>query len=249
MINDGVLLDPTPQISVGLHLWNNLPVGEVGLTPGPVMASADIWKITVRGEGGHGALPEQTRDPIVAGAAIIGALQTIVSRNVSALEAAVVSATMFHGGDAMNVIPSTAEIAGGFRAYLPQTHDLVERRIHEIATGVAAALQCEVDIAIVAQTRPVVNDAEVTARLRRAFGKVNSSYPLHLYDHARWMAAEDMAVFLEKVPGTFILVGSANHARRLDYPHHHPRFDFDEDALPLGAGLLAAAVAEYVMPE
>src|SRR5262249_48618827 len=101
MISDGVLSDPTPQISLGLHLWNSLPVGEVSLTPGPVMASADIWQITVRGVGGHAALPEQTRDPIVAGAAIIITLQTIVSRNLSALDAGVVSVTTIRGGDAL----------------------------------------------------------------------------------------------------------------------------------------------------
>jgi amidohydrolase len=248
MIRDGALLDPAPQVSVGLHLWNNLPVGEVGLTSGPIMSSCDVWKIIVRGAGGHGALPEQTHDPIIAGAAIISALQTIVSRNVSALDTAVITAGMFHGGEARNVIPSSAQITGDFRAFTPHTRDLVARRLREVATGVATALQCEADVIFEALTLPVINDPEVTARLQRALGKINSPRPLQIYDNVRWMAAEDMAAFLEKVPGTFILVGSANHERHLDYPHHHPRFDFDEDALPIGAGLLAASVAEYIFP-
>ena len=249
MINDGVLSNPTPQISIGMHLWNDMPVGDVVLTPGPVMTSSDVWKITVRGAGGHAARPEQTHDPVLAAGTILVALQSIVSRNVSALDAAVVSATTIHGGEAINVIPDKVEIAGGFRAYTPLTRELLEKRIREIATSVATAMQCEADFEVKLMSRPVVNDAEVTARLRQAFDKIGGSDTLKIYDNIRWMAAEDMAVFLEKVPGTFILVGSANHERRLDFPHHHPRFDIDEDALPIGAGLMATAVAEYLVPK
>ncbi len=249
MIADGALDNPKPDVAVGLHLFNDLPIGEVSLTPGPAMASSDNWTITIKGKGGHGAVPEQTRDPIVAGAQIVNALQTIVSRNVSAFDTAVVSVTMFHAGDANNVIPPSAQLAGTFRAYTPETRRFIGQRLREIATGIAAALQCEADVLIEPMTQPVINDAVVTTRLNKAFSAINNTRQLHFLDNVRWMAGEDMALFLERVPGTYMFVGSANHARELDYPHHHPRFDFDEDALPIGAGLLAAAVAEYVMPE
>ncbi len=106
MIDDGVLTNPAPQVCLGLHLLNNLPFGEIGLTAGPIMSGADVFTVTIRGSGGHGAQPEQTRDPIAAGAQIISALQTVISRNVSGLDTAVLSVTTFHAGEAPNVIPS-----------------------------------------------------------------------------------------------------------------------------------------------
>ena len=249
MIDDGVLTSPAPEVSLGLHLWNELPVGEVGITDGPMMAGADLLRITLRGSGGHGAVPEHTHDPIVAGAQIVNALQTVVSRNVSGLDTAVLSVTTFHGGDADNVIPALVKMTGTFRSYRPEVHDLLERRLREIVTGIAAAMQCEAEVETVAQTPPVVNDVNTNNRLRRAFGNMTMPRPLEWRDQVRTMGAEDMAFFLQNVPGTFLLVGSANKQRDLAYPHHHPRFDFDEDALPIGAGLLATAVADYVIKE
>lgn len=119
MLADGVLAAPAPQIALGLHLWNNMPVGTVGVTEGAAMASANDFTVTVRGVGGHGALPDETRDPIFAAAQIISALQAIVSRNVSGLDTAVLSVCNIHGGDAMNVIPSEVTFGGTFRTYQP----------------------------------------------------------------------------------------------------------------------------------
>jgi amidohydrolase len=246
MIREDVLGDPKPDLTFGLHLWNDLPVGEVGIVGGPVMTGADTFTIKIRGSGGHGATPEQTRDPIVAGAQIIGALQTIVSRNLSGLENAVVSVTTFHAGDADNVIPPLATLTGTFRTYNPQTHDLVEQRLKEIVSGVAAAMGCEAEITSYQVTPPLANDPVVTQQVRDVFAQAGIN--MQWRDKVRWMAAEDMAFFLDAIPGTFLLVGSANRERDLRYPHHHPRFDFDEDVLPIGVGLLATAVANYVLP-
>ncbi len=249
MIDDGALLNPAPQVSLGLHLWNDVPLGQVALTDGPAMAGADVLKITIKGSSGHAAIPEQTRDPIVAGAQIVSALQTIVSRNVSGLDTAVVSISMFHAGDTNNVIPSEAHLQGTFRTYRTEIHDLVARRIREIVTGIAAAMGCEAEVELRQVTPPLVNDAATNSRLRRAFGQIGHQVPLLLRDDVRTMAAEDMAVILKAVPGSFFFVGSANAERGLNFPHHHTRFDFDEAALPLGVALLCTAVADYVMPE
>jgi len=246
MIADGVLEAPAPHVALGLHLWNSLPVGTVSVTEGAAMASANDFTITVHGKGGHGALPDETRDPLFAAAQIITALQSVVSRNVSGLDTAVLSVCYIHGGDAHNVIPSEVTFGGTFRTYQPATNELVTRRLHEIADGVAAALGCTADVRARLLAPALSNDSQVNARLRAAFKR--AAPELTLIDDARTMASEDMACFLERVPGTYFFVGSANHARGLDFPHHHPRFDFDEDALPLGVGLLAAAVAEYVLP-
>ncbi|MBX3064610.1 MAG: amidohydrolase [Anaerolineae bacterium] len=246
MINDGALINPAPEVSLGLHLWNDLPVGQVSITEGSAMAGSGTFTITIKGRGAHGASPDQGRDPIVCGSQIVSALQTIVSRNVSALDTAVISVTQFHSGSAFNVIPSEATLNGTFRTYRPEVTQFVMKRMEEVARGIAAALDCSIDISIEELTPPLINNDESNRRVRDVFNKVGGD-SLQLRNDVRTMGAEDMAVFLEKVPGTFFFVGSANAERNLNFPHHHPRFDIDEDSLPIGAGLLAAAVADYVI--
>jgi len=246
MIADGVLQTPTPAYAFGLHLWNDMPVGVVSVTEGPAMASANDFTITIKGRGGHGAIPEQAADPVLAAAQIVSALQSIVSRNVSGLDTAVLSVCTMRAGFANNVIPDEAVLGGTFRTYRKETNALVGRRIGEIATGIAAALGCSATLDWQELTPALVNNSQTNARLRQAFAQVNSPVPLSLRDNERTMASEDMAYFLDHVPGTYFFVGSANAARGLNFPHHHPRFDIDEDCLPLAAGLLATAVAEYL---
>ncbi|MFN8418378.1 MAG: amidohydrolase [Anaerolineae bacterium] len=246
MINDGALINPAPEVSLGLHLWNDLPVGQVSITEGSAMAGSGTFTITIKGRGAHGASPDQGRDPIVCGSQIVSALQTIVSRNVSALDTAVISVTQFHSGSAFNVIPSEATLNGTFRTYRPEVTQFVMKRMEEVARGIAAALDCSIDVSIEELTPPLINNDESNRRVRDVFNKVGGD-SLQLRNDVRTMGAEDMAVFLEKVPGTFFFVGSANAERNLNFPHHHPRFDIDEDSLPIGAGLLAAAVADYVI--
>ncbi|MBN1965478.1 MAG: amidohydrolase [Anaerolineae bacterium] len=246
MIEDGVLTDPAPDVALGLHLWNTSPVGEVAVVGGPLMAGADTFEITVHGRGGHGGLPHEAIDPVLAAAHIITALQSIVSRNVSASDAAVVSVTSVQAGNTDNVIPSEAYLLGTLRTFRPAVHDLVMRRVREIATATAATFGCEAEVKITELTPPVVNDPGVAARVRQAIRPYVAAE--RVIDSLQTATAEDMAIFLNHVPGCFFFVGSANSARGLDAPHHHPRFDFDEAALSLGAALLAAAVADYVIP-
>ena len=247
MIRDGVLGAPQPTVSLGLHLWNDLPLGSVCITEGPAMASSNDFRITVHGRGAHGALPDQGRDPILAGAQIVTALQSVVSRNVSGLDTAVLSVCMFSAGHAVNVIPDSALLRGTFRTYRQEVNDLVTRRIHEIATGVAAAMGCEAAVDTEQVTPPLINDSATNRRLRETFAGLNMPMPVTWLDSVRTMASEDMAYFLQATPGTYFFVGSADPTRGLDFAHHHPRFDFDEAVLPLAAGLLAAAVASHVV--
>ncbi|RPJ00999.1 MAG: amidohydrolase [Chloroflexi bacterium] len=217
------------------------------MVDGPLMASAGDFEIRITGRGGHGGIPQQARDPIVAGSQIVTALQTIVSRNLRPIDAGVVSVTMFKSGDSFNVIPPSALLRGTIRAFDTDVMALLGQRIRELSTGIAEALGCSAEVRVEQLTLPVVNAAEVNAHLRPVFARVAPE--VHLLDEYRMMVAEDMSYFLDKVPGTFFLVGSANTERGLDYPHHHPRFDFDEAAIPLAVELLAAAVASYVLPE
>lgn len=248
MIDDGVLQSPAPQVALGLHLWNEMPVGHVGLVDGPMMASANTFEITLHGRGGHGAMPDQARDPLLAGAQIVSALQSIVSRNVSGLDTAALSVCSFNAGFTHNVIPAEARLTGTFRTYQQATNDLVGERLREIATGVGTALGVEAEVALRQLTPPLVNDAATNRRLQGAFERLSFGTPITWDGDARTMASEDMACILARVPGTFLFVGSADASRELNFAHHHPRFDFDERALALGAGLLAAAVAAYVVP-
>ncbi|MBE7514280.1 MAG: amidohydrolase [Anaerolineales bacterium] len=246
MIRDGALDAPTPSISLGLHLWSELPTGTVSVTEGAAFAAANDFQIIIRGKGGHGAMPHQTRDPIVAGTQIVGAMQTIVSRSVDGLETAVVSVCGFHSGHAHNVIPDSAELFGTFRTYQRHLVDLIETRIHEIATGIAAVNGCTAEVVVNRLTPPLINDAATNARLSDLFQTMPAATPLTVIDSARTMASEDMAFWLERAPGTYFFVGARNEGRGITYPHHHPQFDIDEDALPIAAGLLAAAAASYV---
>jgi amidohydrolase len=245
MIDDGVLTGPTPDVAVGLHLWNDLPSGTVSITDEPAMAGADDWQLVIRGSGGHGASPHETRDPIVCGAQIVSAFQTIVSRNISGFDHGVVSVCVFQAGEARNVIPSEARLGGTFRTFTPEIHDRVVRRMTEISTGIATAMGCTAEFTYTQLTPPLLNDAATNTKLKEAFHRAAPG--LTYVNNAKTMGAEDMAVFLQHVPGTYFFVGTGYDKSADVYPHHHPKFDIDENMLPVAAGLLATAVAEYVI--
>jgi len=247
MIDDGVLKDPSPDVCLGLHLWNELPAGEVAVTPGPIMAGADSFYATIEGRGGHGALPHLVADPVLAMAHSITGLQSIVSRNVSPLAAAVVSTTQIQAGSAVNVIPDDCRFSGTIRTFDTAVRQRVLDRVEAIIEGTAATFGCSARVEFELMSLPVINDREVAARVGNHAARVLPGLTYHR--DFRTMAAEDMAYFLAKVPGIFMLVGSANAARKLTFPHHHPSFDFDEDALLTGMILMAAGVAEFVLPD
>ncbi len=246
MIADGALQNPAPKYSLGMHLWNEKPYGWFGLANGPVMAASEIFEVRVTGKGGHGALPHQTVDPVLACAHITTALQSITARNVSPLQAAVISVTSLHAGEAFNVIPPYAVMKGTIRTFEPEVRRLVLKRFQEVVEGVAAALGCTVEIHLQMLTPAVSNDAQVTEIVRQAAAKVLPAVHQDLAN--RTMGSEDMAYFMQAVPGCFFFVGSANAEKGLDAAHHHPRFDFDERALVHGAALMAAAAVEILTP-
>lgn len=244
MIDEGVLQAPQPTMALGVHLWNNKPLGWIGVTPGPAMAAADCFVVRVTGRGGHGAMPHETVDPVVAAAQIVSALQTIVGRNVSPAKTAVVTVATIHGGDAFNVIPSQVEMKGTLRAFEPEVHQLVIERFNTIVHSIAQGMGCQATIEIESLTPALVNDPQVAWRVQNI---VRRTVPdCDLETDYRVMGSEDMAYFLEEAPGCFVFVGSANAEKGLNASHHHPRFDFDERALPIAAAILAETAAEYL---
>jgi amidohydrolase len=245
MVKEGVLAHPRPDVVLATHVWNDKPVGTIDVSPGSVMSAADRWTCVVQGKGGHGAMPHQTVDPIVTTAQIVTSLQTIVSRNVSPLETAVVSVGSVHGGDAFNIIPPQVDLTGTVRTYDPAVRETILQRMREMIEGVATACGAEAKLEIIPLTPAVINDAKVAKVVRAAAEAIVG--PENVFSGERTMGSEDAAFFMEKVPGCYFFMGSANAERGLDAPHHNPRFDIDEDVLVLGVAVLMKALAHYLL--
>jgi amidohydrolase len=175
----------------------------------------------------------------------VSALQSITSRNVAPLQAAVVSVTTFQAGDAFNIIPQYAEMTGTIRTFEPAVREKVLRRFFEIVEGVAASMGCKAEIEHTRLTPPVINETQITGVVQDAARRVLPQSELSTVNQIT-MGSEDFAYFMEKTPACFFFVGSANAERNLNYGHHHPRFDFDEAVLPQAAALMAQAAVDLL---
>ena len=245
MMRDGVLEGPKVEKTLSLHLWNDKPLGWVHVAEGPVMAGADLFIIKLTGRGGHGAGPDTTIDPVVCAAQIVTALQTIVSRNIEPLKPAVVSVTSIHAGTAFNIIPQTAELNGTIRTFEPDIREKVHRRFEEIVRGTAQAMNCEAEIVIKQVTAPVINNDGVAGSVMNSAQILFPQTEIASNSYLT-MGAEDMGYMQEKADGCYFFIGSANPERNLNYNHHHPKFDFDEQALISGVALMASAASDLL---
>jgi amidohydrolase len=244
MIEAGVLKHPDVDAIIGLHLWNNLPLGTIGVRSGALMAAVERFTLTIQGKGGHGAMPHQTVDALVLGAQIVGALQTIVSRNVNPIDSAVVTVGQFNAGTAKNVIADTANLAGTVRYFNPELAGFFRKRIEAIVSGICASHGATYNLDYIKFYPPVVNDEKITELVRSVASELVET-PMGVVPECQTMGGEDMAFFLQQVPGCYFFVGSANRDLSLAYPHHHPRFDFDETALMTGVEMFVRCVEKY----
>ncbi len=240
MIKEGVLENPRPDMAFGLHLWNPIPVGHVAVQPGPLMAAAARFDIDVVGRGGHGAQPHLTVDALVAAAHIVTGLQTIVSRNVDPLDALVLTVGELHAGSAFNIIPGQATLRGTLRTFNMNTMHMAQARLRSLAEGVAQGYGARADVRSDIISPPVINDEKATALVREVAQALLGQD--RVVTIKPFMVSEDMAEFLTRVPGCFFLVGARNEEKGIVYGHHHPRFDIDEDALPIGTALMTGIV-------
>ncbi len=245
MVADGAL-DGVDAI-FGAHLWSMLPVGQVEIAEGPIMANVDDFTIDIQGKGGHGALPHQTVDPIVIGSQIVMSLQTIASRNINPLESVVVTVGTFHAGDNFNVIADTCRLTGTVRSFLPSVRDRAQQRLTEIATGVAATMGGQATVTY-DRGYPAVINAPLETKIVRAAAQaaVGSENVLPMQPT---MGGEDFSYYLQKVPGAFVFIGAGNPAKGAEYPHHHPRFDIDESAMLISAEVLGRSALAYLSQE
>ncbi|MCS6803517.1 MAG: amidohydrolase [Acidobacteriota bacterium] len=246
MVDDGVLNDPAVQAAFGVHLWNNLDVGQVGVVAGPMMASVDRFELLITGRGGHGAMPHQTIDPIVVAGHVVTALQTIVSRSVNPLEPAVVTIGTIHAGTAFNVIADTALMSGTVRVFDRISYESVPHQLEQIVAGVCHAFGAEYELRYDRFCEPMVNDAAMAMLASQVASQIVGTGNVVGTNEARTTCGEDMSVFLKHVPGCYLFVGSRNRARQLDQPHHSARFDFDEAALPIGVEILEGLAKSYL---
>jgi amidohydrolase len=245
MIAEGILENPKVDFALALHVWNEKPVGWIGIGDGPIMAGAEIFNIKVIGKGGHGAVPNLSIDPILASAQMISALQGIVARNIPPLKTAVVSVCTIHGGKTFNVIPPSVELSGTIRTFEPEVRNLVLERLQKIVHSIAEAMGCQVEIDLQVLTPATINHPSAASRVQKIAKRL---FPNQIVDTRNYitMGSEDFAFVLEKIPGCFFFIGTSNQIKGFDAGHHHPLFDIDESALPNGAALMAAAIADYL---
>jgi amidohydrolase len=244
MIEAGVLEEPHVDACFGLHIWQSLPVGTIGIVPGPAMANSDRFVIKVQGRGGHAAQPHLTVDSVVVASQIVAALQTVVARNASPLKPAVVTVGSLHAGSTFNVIADTAELRGTIRSFDAETRALLPARVEAVARGVAEALGATIEWDFLEGYPACVNDPAMADLVREvAAGLLGSE---RVVQPEPTMGGEDFAYFLQARPGCFWFVGSRNEERGLTFGHHHPRFDIDEAALPVAIESLAAVALRYL---
>ncbi len=244
MIDAGALKNPDVDAVIALHLWNSLPAGQVGARAGATFASADGFTLRVRGRGGHGAMPNLSVDPVLAAAEILVALQSLVSREISPFNPAVLTIGSIHGGTAFNVIPDVVELQGTYRTFDDEDRAHLEKRIQEVAQRVAAGLRASVEVEMMRGCPACVSDEGMAKLVQRAAAEAIGAQNVRADQLTT--GSDDMAHFLNAVPGCYFFVGTQNSAIGCDAPHHSARFKSDEAGLPVGVEVTVRAALEYL---
>ncbi len=245
MVEEGVL--EGVDAIFALHVHSGLPFGTFNYKPGPLMAAGDFFDIKIKGKGGHAGLPHLTVDPIVIAANVIAALQTIVSREVDPLESAVVSICKINAGEAYNVIPDMATFGGTIRSHKPELRESLPGRMKGILDGIVPSMRGSYEFNLMSKFPATINDEEMTAFVTRIAKEILGEDKLLFMKPL--MGSEDFSYYLQKIPGTFVFLGVENRDKGVIYPQHHPRYDIDEDILPIGTALHVAVALEYLRGE
>jgi hippurate hydrolase len=245
MITDGLFERFPVEAVFGMHNMPGIEVGKIALRAGPMMASADFFFITVTGVGAHGAFPHTGIDPVPVAAEIVLALQNIVSRNADPMQSAVVSVTQINGGHATNVIPQEVTLSGTTRAFQPEVQDLIERRIRQIAEGIATAHGASASVRYDRRYVPTVNSPDETELSARAAADVVGADNV-LRHLPPVMGAEDFGWMLREKPGCYVWIG--NGKEKGGCMVHNPKYDFNDDVLPIGASYWSRLVEQILPP-
>ncbi|MBN9369939.1 MAG: amidohydrolase [Hydrogenophaga sp. SCN 70-13] len=239
MIKDGLFSEFPMEAVFGMHNWPGLPTGSFAASAGPVMASTSEFKITIRGKGGHAALPHTGIDPVPVACQMVMGLQTIITRNKKPVDAGVISVTMIHTGEATNVVPDHAELQGTVRTFTYEVLDLIEKRMKEIAEHTCAAYGTACEFEFKRNYPPTVNHPAETAFAREVLAEIVG--PERVLAQEPTMGAEDFAYMLQAKPGCYVFIANGDGAHR-EVGHgegpcvlHNPNYDFNDDLIPLGA--------------
>ena len=250
MIKDG-LFEKFPMEAVfGMHNWPGSQVGKFAVSPGPVMASSNEFKITIRGKGGHAALPHYGLDPVPVACQMVQAFQTIISRNKKPIDAGVISVTMIHAGEATNVIPDSCELQGTVRTFTLEVLDLIEQRMQEIAEHTSAAFGVTCEFSFVRNYPPTINSAAEAEFARRVMTGIVGADNVIVQEPT--MGAEDFAYMLLAKPGAYCFIANGDGSHR-EIGHgggpcmlHNPSYDFNDDLIPLGATYWVRLAEEWL---
>jgi len=239
MIKEG-LFDKFPMEAMfGAHNWPGMKVGAFGVNPGAMMASSNEFNITIRGKGAHAAMPHLGIDPVPVACQMVMAFQTIITRNRKPVDPGVISVTMIHAGEAINVVPDSCQLRGTVRTFSMETLALIEERMKVVAEHTCAAFGASCDFTFTRNYPPTVNHAAETQFVRRVLGRVVGADNVHAFEPT--MGAEDFSFFLQAIPGCYFAIGNGDGEHR-DGGHglgpcmlHNPSYDFNDDLIPLGA--------------
>ena len=242
MIEEGLFNDFKIDEVYALHNWPDLPLGQIGVASGPVMAAVDEFDITVIGKGGHAAMPSLFIDPIVIAAQIINSLQTIVSRSTSPIDRALISVTKIHGGSAHNVIADSLSFSGTVRTFKPETRDLVEKKINDISKGIAIANGGNVDINYMRKYPATINSKEESIFAGNVAKEVLGSENVNT-DIDPCMGGEDFSYLLNKKPGSYLYLGQKDDLHKGHL--HTTNYDFNDNALPIGTNFWVSLVKKF----
>jgi amidohydrolase len=243
MVDEGILEDPHVDASLGLHLWSQIGTGELGIAPGPIMASADYFKLAIIGKGGHGGAPHTSVDPVLCAANLIQTVQSIQTREIDASRPTVITFCKIHCGSSPIIIPDRIELEGSIRC-LYEGADDVKERFARIVEGVCLAHKTTFELEFICGNILLSNDPAMTEFVQSVAEKVVG--PGHVETSLRLMVGEDFAEFSKDVPGTFYFVGTGNSALGTCYPHHHSKFNIDESSLPVGVEMHVRTALEFL---
>jgi amidohydrolase len=242
MVKLGVLEDV--DAAFGMHLWSDLTAGKINIEAGPRMASGDYVIIDFKGKGGHGSLPQQTVDPIPAASSFIINSQAVVSRESSPLDPVVFTVGQIDSGTRFNIIPSKAHLEGTLRCFSEESRQQASEAIKRYAEKIAESFRAKAEVEIKKGTPPTINNAEITEYAKKAAEDIVGSS--NLISMEKTTGSEDMAYYLREVPGAFAFVGAGFEEEEKNYPHHHPKFNLNEESLLIGAALFVNFVLEFL---
>lgn len=246
MVSEGALDDPPVDAALGIHIWTPLPSGTIGATVGGVMSAMDVFRIVIKGKGGHTGYPESAVDPIIAAADLIQSSQRLQTRDISLLKPTALVFSKLNAGTKNNIIPDEAVVEGTLRYLFDPKADGDEdppKRLEEIIAAVCAVHKCTYEYHVESENEVVVNSPQMVQLVREAAADVLGDKSL-IVDH-RSMAGEDFAAYAKRVPAAFVFLGSGNPEKGTDYPHHNPRFNIDEDTMPTGVELFVQTALRF----